>query len=219
MSSFKKIFSAVVKKKGGEDQISLPSVKSPQALRKVGDDRYLSMMTKCVFRAGFVWRVVEQKWPDFETVFEGFELDKVQKLVHEKFEDITTDTRIIRNRPKIMTISENAGLILEKRDECGSFGQFIADWDGADIMSLWTMLKVEGSRLGGFTGPLFLREMGKDTFLMTPDVKTALRRLGVIEKEGTSKKEMAAIQAQFNRWQRETGRPLAELSRLLACWV
>ena len=36
-----------------------------------GDDRYLSEMTRCIFQAGFVWRVVDNKWDDFEDVFFG----------------------------------------------------------------------------------------------------------------------------------------------------
>jgi len=33
------------------------------------DDRYLSAMAKCIFQAGFVWKVVEKMWHGFDTVF------------------------------------------------------------------------------------------------------------------------------------------------------
>ena len=37
-------------------------------------------MTQCIFQAGFVWRVVNNKWDDFEEVFFGFPPDRILML-------------------------------------------------------------------------------------------------------------------------------------------
>jgi 3-methyladenine DNA glycosylase Tag len=58
--------------------------------------------------------------------------------------------------------------------------------------------------------------VGKDTFVPTDDVVTALRAQGVVDKTPTSLKELAAVQSVFNTWQQQSGRPLCQLSVMLA---
>ena len=57
MTSFQTLYELAVKKKGSTSLLeeALPSVATSVELSKIPDDRYLSMMTRCVFRAGFVW--------------------------------------------------------------------------------------------------------------------------------------------------------------------
>ncbi|MEX0300596.1 MAG: 3-methyladenine DNA glycosylase, partial [Kordiimonas sp.] len=50
----------------------LPSVETAETIKKVGDDRILSLMARGVFQAGFSWKVIDKKWPGFEEAFEGF---------------------------------------------------------------------------------------------------------------------------------------------------
>jgi hypothetical protein len=69
------------------------------------------------------------------------------------------------------------------------------------------------------TGPCFLREVGKDTFLLSPDVVKVLRREKVVKGNATSKRDLRAVQDAFNLWRRQSGRPLCHLSRIVACSV
>ena len=87
------------------------------------------------------------------------------------------------------------------------------------MIGLWAELARSGARLGGMTGPIVLREVGKDTFLLSPDVVTALRRAKVVAEAPTSKKDLALVQDAFVAWKRETGRPFCQLSRILAASV
>jgi len=41
----------------------------------------------------------------------------------------------------------------------------------------------------------------------------------VVDKAPTSKRDLAAVQAAFNRWHDESGRPIAQISRTLACSI
>ena len=65
MESFDSIFQRAAERKGGVAALEalLPHASSPEELRAHPDDRYLAEMTKCVFRSGFVWKIIESKWP------------------------------------------------------------------------------------------------------------------------------------------------------------
>src|SRR5690606_40476752 len=71
---FSDIYQQALARKGGDEALRflLPSVVEKHRLAEIPDDRYLSEMTRCIFKAGFVWRVIENKWPGFEAAFEGF---------------------------------------------------------------------------------------------------------------------------------------------------
>ncbi len=73
--------------------------------------------------------------------------------------------------------------------------------------------------MGGKSGPYFVRMCGKDTFLLTADVVTALSKAGVVDSKPTTAPARAAVQAAFNRWAAESGRPLCQISRILALSV
>ncbi|MFT5889231.1 MAG: 3-methyladenine DNA glycosylase Tag [Zhongshania sp.] len=195
----------------------LPSPPSPQKLAAITDDRYLAEMAACVFRAGFVWRVIGAKWQGFETVFNGFLPIWVASRSPEQIETMASDARIVRNLTKVKSVQGNALLILDLQRSHDGIGRFIADWPAEDIIGLWAYLKKHGSRLGGNSGQYFLRFMGKDTFILSRDVCTALRAEAIIDKtQPTSQKDLRAVQQAFNTMREESGRSLAELSMILA---
>jgi len=217
--AFDKIFSRAAKRKGSAAKLEamLPAPpKSNRALSRIADDRWLSRMTQGVFSAGFVWKVVENKWPGFEKAFHGFEIPWCAMLDESELDALMGDTRIIRNRPKVLAVRDNARMIATITEEHGSFGRFVSRWPSEDIVGLWDVLKKRGSRLGGMTGPYMLRAMGKDSFMLTSSVEKALLHDKVIDGPPTSKARLAVVQSAFNAWAKETGRPLAQLSGILA---
>jgi 3-methyladenine DNA glycosylase Tag len=188
-----------------------------ESVANLTDDRILSAFTKQIFKSGFVWRVVENKWPDFEDSFFNFNIEKVLMMPEEMLENKAADPKIIRNYNKVKTIQANAQMIFEHQTEHNtSFAQFIADWPTSDIIGLWTFLKKHGQRLGGNTGPYALRLLGKDTFILSSDVEAYLRAQKVIDGGLQSKKSLTAIQTYFNQLQEESGYSLTQLSRLIA---
>ena len=52
-------------------------IEIPPRVRPVGDSGYLEELTKAIFRSGFSWRVVREKWDAFRRAFDGFSLDRV----------------------------------------------------------------------------------------------------------------------------------------------
>lgn len=190
--------------------------RSDAELRALSDDRYLSLISLRIFRAGLKHSLVDAKWPAFEEVFFGFDPEKVVLMGAERLENLMQDARLIRHLGKLKSVPRNAQFILDVRREKGSFGALIADWPVSDIVGLWKYLAKHGSQLGGLSAPRFLRMVGKDTFVPTDDMVAALKAQGVIDKAPTSLKDLAAVQAAFNQWQAESGRPLCQLSVMLA---
>lgn len=210
-----------VQHKGGPDALEeLLHPPSPRAdLADVPDDRWLSRAAKGIMAAGFVWKVVDNMWAKHEEVFEHFQLEPVAFLQDGDIDRIADMDGIIGHRPKLSAIRDNARMMLEVSADHGSFGAFVAEWPEDDIVGLWTWLKKNGSRLGGMTGPYWLRSMGVDTPLMTQDVVTALVQARVIDKKPTSGKALKQVQAAFSTWREESGRSYNELSKILACSI
>lgn len=219
--SFKPIHQRAVARKGAAAlRRLLPSNRTPAQLARIPDDRWLAEITRRVFCAGFVWKIIEHKWPGFEKAFKGFRPLAVAQLSDEALEKLASDTRIVRNYWRVVSVRANALFVLEIAREHGSFGRFIAQWPTEDIVGLYALLKKRGSRLGGMSGQYFLRSMGKDTFLLTTDVVACLNAHGVIDTPNpSSKRDLEKIQRTFNTWRQETGLTLSALSRIASCSV
>lgn len=216
--SFQTIYRRACERKGGERVLeAMLRAPLPKAnVEKIPDDRFLAAMTKQVFKSGFVWRVIEQKWPDFETVFFGFDVDKVLLMPDEMLEQKAADKRIVRNYKKVTTVRDNAMMIKDVALEYGSFGKFVASFEKERITDLWEFLKKRGARLGGNTGPYMLRALGVDTFLFSRDVEDYLRKHDIIDGGLTSKRSLSAANAAFAQWHGESGRSLQEISTIVA---
>ena len=222
MKKFANIYQRAEERKGGKAGLQhwIPDTLTPAQIANIGDDRFLSEMTRCIFQAGFVWRVINNKWSQFEEAFWGFEPQKMVMLSPDHIDRLAKDERIVRNRQKIMSVPHNAQMILDVQKTHGSYAQFVASWPEDDLVNLFLWQKKQGQRLGGMTGQRLLRNMGKDTFILTADVARCLIEAGVETKETpSSQRELKAIQQAFNTWQQESGLGYTAMSRICACSV
>ena len=221
MQKFADIFVMAALLKGGAAEVEngLPEVKTQATLKALPDERYLAEMSKCVFQAGFAWKVVEAKWEGFEKAFFGFAPGRITALSDEDLEAFLQNSEIVRNGQKIKATRDNAAFVNRLAAEHGSVGAFFAGWPEGDFTGLWALLKSRGARLGGMTGQVFLRRVGVDTPIMSRDVVAALIREGVVDKAVTSKRDLAKAQQAFDSWRSQSGRPLAQISRILAISV
>lgn len=219
MKKFKDIRALAEKRKGGKKELAslLSKPATPNQLKAISDDRYLAQMSRCVFNAGFHWRVITQKWPGFEEAFHGFDLGTLLTKSPEEWESYLNDERIVRNWQKIQTVYENAAMVADVAEKHGSFAEFFAEWPVTDQVGLMAFLKKEGARLGGQTAQYFIRFIGKDGFITSGDVVAALIANGVeINPKPTSQKDFKSIQAAFNHWHEESGLPMSHISRILS---
>ncbi len=218
---FAEIYRRACERKGGAEAVEagLPSPKPTEVLAALEDSRWLAGMTRSIFQAGFSWKVVESKWPGFEEAFWGFDPGRCAMLSDEDLDRLLADRGIIRNARKILAVRDNAIFLGDLAREHGSAGKAIAGWPDSDFIGLIALLKKRASRLGGNSGPYFLRQMGRDGWVHTQSVTAALVHEGVVTKTPTSKRDLAAVQQAFDAWKAESGRPLMQISRVLALSV
>ena len=218
MTSFSEILSTAERRSGGAEALAahLPQPKTADELRAVPDDRYLSLLCLRIFRAGLKHSLVDAKWPAFEEAFHGFEPRRVRAMSDEDLERLMSDRRLIRHGGKIQAVHKNAAVFCDLAEEKGGFGAYLAAWDGADVVGLWHDMARCLAMAGGNSGPYFLRMAGKDTFVLTGDVSRGLVHWGALGQEPKGKTGARKAQEAFNAWAEETGRPLSQLSMILA---
>lgn len=221
MNNFDTLYAMAAARKGGDAALEklIARPKSKAALERLGDDRWLSGMARAVFRAGFNWKVVENKWPDIEDAFRQFNPLVVSHFSDDDLDLLLKDPRVIRNWRKLKAIRSNAQYIVELAGEHGSASRYFARYPAKDHANLLAELSKRGSFLGGTAAQYFLREMGKDSYILSRDVIAALKREKVFDGSATSKRSMAAIQEAFNGWVADGGKSLTRVSRVLAMTV
>jgi 3-methyladenine DNA glycosylase Tag len=218
MTDFETILNKAQARAGGEAELAqhLPVPKTPDELRAVADDRYLSLISLRVFQAGLKHSMVAAKWPAFEAVFHGFEPRRICAMNDEDMDGLMADRRLIRHFGKLRSVRDNAAAILALEQEVGGLGAYLADWPGPRIVELWADMAKRFKQMGGISGPYFLRLAGKDTFILSGDVVRALGHWDAVEGNPKTKAGQRQAQEVFNRWAEESGRPLCQLSMILA---
>jgi len=157
---------------GGEEALEtlLTGPLPRDEIRAAPNDRWLATATKCIFQAGFSWQVIDRKWPRFEEVFEGFDVHRCSMMSDDDVARLTKAEGIVANGAKIKSVGDNARFLRGLAETHGSVGAHFA---GREIPAYTTNLQAlrdGGSRLGGRTGQMFLRRMGVDTLVFSPDV-------------------------------------------------
>lgn len=107
-------------------------IEVPPRIAPADDSGYLEELTKAIFRSGFSWRVVRQKWPNFQKAFDGFDVEIVADYGVEEINRLFEDPGIVRNRRKILGTVENAGIVLELAQGHGTFRDYLRSLDGLD---------------------------------------------------------------------------------------
>ncbi|MES1925312.1 DNA-3-methyladenine glycosylase I [Salinisphaera sp. T31B1] len=217
-TTFDTIEAAAIARCGGREALEarLTRAEPPESLAMIGDDRYLSVMSRRIFRAGLTHRLVDARWPAFEIAFDDFDLAAVASLDDTDLRRLATDERLIRHRQKIFAVRDNARAMQAIIAEYGSFGFWLAEWPEDEIVDLWLELRRRFTQLGGQSAPSFLRMCGKDTFMLTSWVVRGLAEWGAHNGKTTRVADLQAIQQRFNGWAAESSRDYCQISQILA---
>ncbi len=219
MGSFKIIVDRAEQRKGGKAALTslLPRTIDPAELIVKADSYFLEEMTRSIFQSGFVWRVINSKWPTFREAFFDFDISRLMRLSEDDWNNYMQDKRIVRHRQKIQALRHNLWFVNETAGMHHGFGQFLVDWPKSDLTGLFAFLKKKGSRLGGNTGQYYLQHVGVDSFALTRDVVLCLQMSGLdIKNMPSSQKDLKLIQQSFNEWHTETGFTYLHLSMIMA---
>lgn len=153
MKTFSKLYERAAARKGGEAALEMliGKPKSAAALAKIPDDRWLSAMARSVFRAGFNWTVVDNKWPDIEAAYNGFDSHKVAFQSDDDLDVLVKDPRVIRQWRKLKAIRANAQYVVDLAAEHGTAARYFADYPATDYIGLLDDMKKRGGRVLAFT--------------------------------------------------------------------
>jgi DNA-3-methyladenine glycosylase I len=91
---------------------------------------YLEVLSRPVFQAGMNWRVVDAKWDGIREAFAGFDPAKVAKFGPAEVDRLVENPRVIRSRPKIEAVVDNAQTMLELEAEHGGFRRYLRSHGG-----------------------------------------------------------------------------------------
>jgi DNA-3-methyladenine glycosylase I len=76
------------------------------------------------------WRVVDAKWTGIKEAFLDFDPEQVAEMTPADVERLMTDTRVVRNRPKIEATIDNARTMVGLVAEFGSMQRYLASHGG-----------------------------------------------------------------------------------------
>ncbi len=96
------------------------------------DDDYFERMNRAIFQAGLNWKVIENKWKNFQQAFSGFSIEKLAKLGERDVSSLMKNDGIVRNERKIRAAIFNAQAALQLKKEFGTFRRYIDSFEGAD---------------------------------------------------------------------------------------
>jgi len=120
----------------------------PERKKPADDNGYLEELTRAIFQAGFSWRVIRDKWPGFQTAFDGFDVETVAGYGEPDVERLLADTGIVRNRRKIEATIQNARTIWELSQALGTFHAYLRSLDGMDYAERRKELSARFKNLG-----------------------------------------------------------------------
>ena len=121
---------------------------------------YLEIMSKSVFQSGMSWKVIESKWPETREAFLGFDINTVANFHEKDIDDLTKDTRVVRNYRKLSAIVSNARKILELDKEYGSFQKYLRAHGSFD--ATLTAIRKDFKFMGPSGIYVFLYVVGED---------------------------------------------------------
>ena len=110
----------------------MPTGSPPEQIKPASLDDYLEVMSKAVFQSGISWKVVEAKWPSTREAFYNFDIQKVANLDDKDIDELTQDTRVIRNYRKLNAIVSNAQRMIALDEEYQGFKNYLRSRDDFD---------------------------------------------------------------------------------------
>ena len=135
----------------------------PPRVTPEGDAGYLEELTKAIFRAGFSWRVVQDKWGNFRRSFDGFDVARVAAFGIPDISNLFEDSSIVRNKQKILATVENARTMLDLAGQHGSFHAYLRSLDHLEYPTRVRVLTGQFKSLGRTGAFVFLHSVNEAT--------------------------------------------------------
>ena len=111
-------------------------------------------LIRCIFQSGLNWEIIARKWPSMRVAFQDFNLHIVAGYGAEDINRLMSDSKIIRNRRKILATLHNAREFERLEVENGGFMSWLAVQDKEN--NYQSVIRRMGSRFK-FVGPIVAR--------------------------------------------------------------
>ena len=138
------------------------SIEIPPRKKPADDSGYLEELTKAIFRAGFSWPVIRDKWPSFQHAFHHFDVHRVAAYDERDLDRLLSDSSIVRNGRKIEATMRNARVIRDIASEHGSFHAYLRTLDHLDYSQRRKTLTRQFHHLGPTGAFVFLYCVAED---------------------------------------------------------
>ena len=138
----------------------MPTGKAPEQIQPTSLDDYLEVMSKAVFQSGMSWKVVESKWEGTREAFDNFDVTKVAAYNEKDLDELSQDTRVIRNYRKLAAIVSNAQQMISLEDEYVSFQKYLRSQE--DFDATLTMIRKDFKFMGPTGIYYFLWVVGEE---------------------------------------------------------
>ena len=102
------------------------------------DDFQFEMLCLEGASVGLSWKTIMHKRENYRRAFHDFKIEACAAMTDEELEELMTDTGLIRNRNKILSVRKNARAVLKIQKEFGSFDAYLWSFtDGHIIDGHW----------------------------------------------------------------------------------
>jgi DNA-3-methyladenine glycosylase I len=93
-------------------------------------------------QAGLNWLTILKKRDNYRTCFDNFDAEIIARYDQHKFDELMSNSGIIRNKLKIQSIIANANAFLQVKQECGDFSNYLWHFvNGKPIKNRWKNAK------------------------------------------------------------------------------
>jgi DNA-3-methyladenine glycosylase I len=103
------------------------------------DTALFELLTLEGAQAGLSWRTILARRDGYRGAFHGFDIPRVARMRDAALEKLLENSRIIRNRQKILSVRMNAQAALRAAEAYGSLDAYLWSFvDGKAIVNRWT---------------------------------------------------------------------------------
>jgi len=156
------------------------------------DSFFYQKLVETIHVSGYKVAILRNRWDEIRKAFANYDVDKVSQYTDMELKKMMQNPKLIRNERKLRACIENAKIMKEISKEYGSFGEYL-ERNKADLKKLKEDLMKKFHYLGNVLVLEYLKEIGIDSIKPDVHVIRVMHRLGLIDFEKMSPKNIEKV--------------------------